>query len=75
MDERGNTVFAENPIELDLPNVHAMVQGSIYDKYRFFLNLAAPGSGSNIDDEGMGHPRCDRPRGWRKSAATRSRRS
>jgi|GEM_PF-774240 len=53
VDERGNTVFAENPLELDLPNVHAMVQGSIYDKYRFFLNLAAPGSGSNIDDEGM----------------------
>ena len=53
VDEGGDTVYAENPLELDLPNVHAMVQGSIYDTYRFFLNLAAPGSGSNIDDEGM----------------------
>jgi hypothetical protein len=51
VDEDGRTVFAENPLELDIPNLHVMVQGSIYDRYRFFLNLAGPGSGGNIDDE------------------------
>ena len=51
VDENGKTVYAANPYELDIPNLHAMVQGSIYDRYRFYLNLASPGSGSNSDDE------------------------
>ena len=51
VNERGNTEYAFNPYEIDIPNLNVMVQGSIYDKYKIFLNLASPGSGSNIDDE------------------------
>lgn len=51
VDADGRTVYAKNPIEFDIPKLHVMVQGAIYDKYRFFLNLAGPGSGSNTFDE------------------------
>lgn len=50
VDARGRTVKVKNPWELDILNLNVMVQGSIYDKYRFFLNIAGPSSGSNIDD-------------------------
>ncbi|HEX6241726.1 MAG TPA: hypothetical protein VFZ61_12550 [Polyangiales bacterium] len=48
----GDTVYVKNPWELDILNLNVMVQGSIYDKYRFFLNIAAPSSGSNLEDVG-----------------------
>lgn len=51
VDEDGNTVYVENPGEFDVLNFNVMVQGSIYDKYRFFINLAGPGAGSTTDDE------------------------
>jgi hypothetical protein len=50
VDARGRTVKVKNPWELDILNLNVMVQGSIYDKYRFFLNIAGPSSGSNLDD-------------------------
>ena len=53
IDENGNSVFASNPHEFDVLNLHAFVQGSIYNRFRYFLNLAAPGSGG-IDDNPLG---------------------
>jgi hypothetical protein len=50
VDENGRTVKVKNPWELDILNLNIMVQGSIYDKYRYFINIAGPSSGSNIDD-------------------------
>ena len=50
VDADGNTVYVDNPWELDILNLNVMLQGALYDKYRFFLNLAAPGSGSNVED-------------------------
>lgn len=50
VDENGDTVYVDNPWELDILNLNLMLQGAVYDRYRFFLNLAAPSSGSNIED-------------------------
>lgn len=50
IDPMGNTVYEENAYEWDVFNLHAMVQGTIMGRYRFFLNLASPGSGG-IEDE------------------------
>lgn len=50
VNSQGDTVYAKNPWELDILNLNVMVQGSIYDRYRFFLNIAAPASGSNLED-------------------------
>lgn len=52
-DDPTKTVYESNPYEFDVANLHAMVQGSIFGRYRFFLNLAAPGAGSASDDEGL----------------------
>jgi hypothetical protein len=49
--ENGKTVFEENPHEFDVPSLHVMVQGTIANQYRYFLNLAGPGSGSPVNDE------------------------
>jgi hypothetical protein len=46
----GKTDYSTNPHEFDVLNLHVMVQGALYDKYRFFVNLASPGSGSPTDD-------------------------
>lgn len=46
----GKTVKAKSPGEWDLTNLHVMLQGNIVGKYRYFLNLAAPGSGSSSED-------------------------
>lgn len=54
IDGNGDTVYEENPYEFDVPNLHLMVQGVIGGKYRYFLNLAAPGSGGIGSDEGLG---------------------
>lgn len=51
VDGNGDTVFESNPYEFDVLNLHVMVQGTIYGKYRFFVNLAAPGSGGVTGDE------------------------
>lgn len=53
IDSNGGTVYARNPLELDVPNLNVMVQGAIREQYRYYLNLAAPGSGSNSDDESL----------------------
>lgn len=52
--EGGETLYTSNQYEFDVLNLHAMVQGTILGKYRFFLNLAAPGSGSIGSDELLG---------------------
>lgn len=46
----GKTNYEENPHEFDVLNLHVMVQGALYEKYRFFVNLASPGSGSTTED-------------------------
>ena len=40
------TIYETNPYEFDVLNANIMIQGSIFGRHRFFLNLAAPGSGS-----------------------------
>lgn len=50
----GDTIYESNPYEFDVPNLHFMVQGVIGGKYRYFLNLAAPGSGGVGGDEPLG---------------------
>jgi hypothetical protein len=46
----GETNYEANAHEFDVLNLHVMVQGALYEKYRFFVNLAAPGSGSTTED-------------------------
>jgi hypothetical protein len=53
VNEQGETIYEKNPYEFDIPNLHLMVQGTIHGKYRFFLNTAAPGSGSPLSDEAL----------------------
>ena len=53
IDEEGNTLYEENPYEFDVLHLHLMVQGTIVGKYRYFLNIAAPGAGNVTDDEGL----------------------
>jgi hypothetical protein len=53
VDANGDTVYVRNPYEVDVTNLNVMIQGAIHDRYRYFLNLAAPGSGSNADDEAL----------------------
>lgn len=51
IDEAGETVYESHPHEFDVANVHLMVQGTLADRFRYYLNLAAPGSGSPSGDE------------------------
>jgi hypothetical protein len=46
----GATDYEKNPYEFDVLNLHVMVQGALYEKYRFFVNLAAPSVGSPTED-------------------------
>lgn len=46
----GETIYDTPSYEWSIPNLHVMVQGSVYDKYRFFVNLASPNSGSPRED-------------------------
>ncbi len=48
--DAGRTVRSPNPNEFDVANLNVMVQGTILQRYRYYLNLAAPGSGGTIDD-------------------------
>lgn len=50
VDANGDTVFESNPHEFDVANAHLMVQGVIANRFRYYLNLAAPGSGSPSGD-------------------------
>ena len=54
VDEQGETVYEDNPYAFDVLNMHLMFQGTVHSKYRFFLNLASPGSGSTTDDATIG---------------------
>lgn len=46
----GDTVFESNPHEFDVLNLHVMVQGTILNRFRYFVNLAGPGSGGSTSD-------------------------
>lgn len=50
IDDAGNTVWESNPYEFDVPSLHVFAQGLVFGKYRYFVNLAGPGSGG-IEDE------------------------
>jgi hypothetical protein len=50
VDEQGDTVYSDIERGFDRPNLHVMVQGSLYGRYRYFVNMASPGSGG-VDDE------------------------
>ena len=50
VDQDGETIFSANAAEMDVANLNVMVQGNIYSRYRYFLNLAAPDSGSPAED-------------------------
>ena len=50
VDAAGNTIFQDNPYEWDIFNLHAMVQGTVFGRFRYFLNFASPKSGSVIED-------------------------
>lgn len=39
-----------NPPDFDVANLHIMVQGTVVNRFRYFVNLAAPGSGGVGDD-------------------------
>jgi len=53
LDENGDTLYESNVGEFDVLNLNVMIQGSIYGRYRYYLNFASPGAGG-IDDEGLG---------------------
>jgi hypothetical protein len=53
IDSAGQTRYVTPGYEFDIPNLHVMVQGALYDKYRFFVNLASPGSGNPKLDEAL----------------------
>ncbi len=50
VDEDGETVMASNPSEIDVTNFNVMLQGTVYSRYRYFVNLASPGAGSPAED-------------------------
>lgn len=50
VDGAGETVMDDGGYEFDVPNLHVMVQGTVHGKYRYFVNLAGPGSGSVTED-------------------------
>lgn len=52
--EDGQTVFDKQPGEWDVANFNVMIQGNVFGKYRYFLNLASPGSGSPGEDAVVG---------------------
>lgn len=53
VDENGETIMASNPSEIDVTNFNVMLQGTVYSRYRYFVNLAAPGAGSPAEDSGV----------------------
>jgi hypothetical protein len=53
VDENGETVMESNPSEIDVTNFNVMLQGTVYSRYRYFVNLASPGAGSPAEDAGL----------------------
>jgi len=53
VDEDGDTVMASNPSEIDVTNFNVMLQGTVYSRYRYFVNLASPGAGSPAEDAAL----------------------
>ncbi len=51
VDENGETLTESNPHEFDVLNFNIMVQGVVADRFRYFLNLAAPSAGSATVDQ------------------------
>jgi hypothetical protein len=54
LDEMGNTAGSKQAAEFDVTNLNIMLQGRIYGRYRYFINLSAPGSGSPTEDAAVG---------------------
>jgi hypothetical protein len=50
LDDAGNTIGEKQAAEFDIPGFNVMLQGRIYGRYRYYLNLTAPGSGSPTED-------------------------
>ena len=50
VDDMGRTVMERNASEWDVKNLNIMLQGRVYGRYRYFVNLSAAGSGSPISD-------------------------
>jgi hypothetical protein len=53
VDAEGNTIMSANPSEIDVTNFNVMLQGTVYSRYRYFVNLASPGAGSPAEDAGL----------------------
>jgi hypothetical protein len=53
VDENGDTIMSSNPSEIDVTNFNVMLQGTVYSRYRYFVNLASPGAGSPASDAGL----------------------
>lgn len=50
VNDEGTLVDEGNPHEFDVLNFHFMIQGAVFARYRYFINLASPGSGG-LEDE------------------------
>jgi hypothetical protein len=53
IDAMGRTVTETSASEWDVKNLNIMLQGKVYGRYRYFINLSAAGSGSSIEDVSM----------------------
>jgi hypothetical protein len=49
----GNTEYEANPLEIDVLNLHVMVQGTILSRFRYFVNLVGSAAGSPTGDAGI----------------------
>jgi len=50
LDDAGNTVGEKQAAEFDVTNFNIMLQGRIFNRYRYFINLTSPRSGSPTED-------------------------
>ncbi|MCB9742232.1 MAG: hypothetical protein H6741_18735 [Alphaproteobacteria bacterium] len=50
VNANGNTTYQTNPHDFDVLNFNIMAQGALSQRFRYFFNLAAPGSGSPAED-------------------------
>lgn len=48
----GRPAYESNAHEFDVPAFHVMLQSVLLQRFRLFLNLASPGSGSPVSDAG-----------------------
>lgn len=46
----GTTEYESNALEVDVLNLHVMVQGTILSRFRYFVNLVGSGAGSPTGD-------------------------